>query len=174
MNNRDRCFTALMAALLCLVGPIAIPAGPIPLSLAGLGIYLAGGVLGVGRAALAALIYIMLGTAGLPVFSGWSGGAAHLIGPAGGFIMGYVPCAAVCGLGKGRSKGVLALWMGLGTLVMYAAGTAWFMFETGSGIAPALAGCVLPFLPGDAVKIAAAAFTSEKVHRRLSVLNGWR
>ena len=166
MKIRDICAAALMTALLCLLGPVTIPIGPVPLSMAGFGICLAGGVLGPGRAFFAALAYILLGAAGLPVFSGWSGGVIQLAGPTGGFILGYLPCAALSGLGKG-GRGRTVLWMAAGTLVMYALGTAWFVLQTHTRMLSALSVCVLPFLPGDALKIVMAARTADRVERAL-------
>jgi len=163
LKVRDMCVSALMAAFLCVIGPVTIPTGTVPLSLTGFGICLAGGVLGVRRAGLAVLLYILIGISGLPVFSGWNGSFAHLAGPTGGFIIGYLPCAMISGMGKGAGKRRMALWMAVGTLSMYIMGAAWFAAVSESTILPALSVCVLPFLLPDAVKVFFAAHMAARV-----------
>lgn len=169
MKIRDMCMSAVMAALLCLIGPLTVPAGPVPVSLAGFGICLAGGVLGPRRGGTAVLVYILLGMAGLPVFAGFAGGAAHLLGPTGGFIAGYLPCAVIAGSGRWIDgwKWRLVPGMVAGTLVMYILGTAWFVVQTGMDAGAAIAACVAPFVVWDALKIAAASMLSEAVLRTM-------
>lgn len=158
-KTRDLTQTALFAALLCVTAPWSVPIGPIPLSLATFAVYLAAAVLGWKRGTLAVLVYLLLGAAGLPVFTGFAGGLHKLAGPTGGYLAGYLPCALLTGIFSERSRGApfSAVGMVLGTAVLYALGTAWFCVQSGSGVGHALAVCVLPFLPGDGAKIAAAA-----------------
>ena len=79
---RSMIFTAIMAAIICVCAPFSIPVPGllVPISLATFAVYLAGGVLGAKRGALAVLVYILIGAVGLPVFSGFSGGLAKLFG----------------------------------------------------------------------------------------------
>jgi len=160
LELNDMILIAVFAALLCITAPFSVPIGPVPVSLATFTVYLAGAMLGKKRAPLAVLVYILLGTVGLPVFSGFRGGLQVVAGVTGGYILGYIPCAFVAGLfterrlGKGFAD---ALGMVLGTLCCYAFGTVWFIIATGTGLAPALMTCVVPFLPGDAAKILAAS-----------------
>ena len=99
MKVKDMTLTAVMAALICIAGPLVIPAGPIPLSLATLAVYLAGAALGKKWGTIAAGLYLLIGIAGVPVFSGFSGGFQKLAGVTGGYLAGYLPCAFLSGLG---------------------------------------------------------------------------
>lgn len=160
MKVKDMTLTAVMAALICIAGPLTIAAGPVPLSLATFAVMLTGAVLGKKRGTAAVGLYLLIGIIGIPVFSGFSGGFQKLAGVTGGYLVGYLPCAFFAGLGAERAeregrKWILPAMMVLGTAVLYTVGTAWFMIQTGDGLGAALGLCVLPFLAGDAVKIAA-------------------
>ena len=93
--------TGMMAALLCVAGPLSLPVGPVPLSLATFAVYLAGAVLGWKRGTAAVALYLLIGLCGLPVFSGFSGGFQKLAGVTGGYLVGYLFCALITGLGSG-------------------------------------------------------------------------
>ena len=94
--------TAVLAALMAVTAPFSVAIGPVPLSFCTLVIYLAGELLGGRRAALATLAYILLGAVGMPVFSGFSAGLGVLAGPTGGYVVGYLPLAALSGLAAAR------------------------------------------------------------------------
>jgi len=164
MKTGDMTLIAVMAALICIAGPLTIAVGPIPLSLASFAVYLAGAVLGSRRGAAAVLVYLLIGMIGVPVFSGFSGGFQKIAGVTGGYLIGYLPCAWISGMGKGKTKWKLFLCLLAGTLALYLLGTAWFMAQTGNGLAAALGLCVLPFLPGDGLKmIAVTLLVSERL-----------
>lgn len=162
--------TAAAAAALCVLSPWAVPFGPIPLSLCTLFLYLAGWVLGPKRAVAATAVYVLVGAAGLPVFSGFMGGLGHLAGPTGGYIVGYLSLTAVCALFVREfpaRRWMYLAGMVLGTAVLYTMGTVWFCFQTGTGPVQALVVCVLPFLPGDLVKMLAALLLGPALRDRL-------
>ena len=173
MNTKDMAVIAVMAALICVAGPLTVSIGPIPLSLASFAVYMAGATLGAKRGALAVAVYLLIGCAGVPVFSGFSGGFQKLAGVTGGYLAGYLLCAWLTGLGirpggeKSESKWRLPAFMLLGTAALYLVGTAWFMLQTGNGLAASLGMCMLPFLPGDGAKIVAACALSRPVRRAL-------
>ena len=173
MKTRDMTIVAVMAALICVAGPLTVAIGPIPLSLATFAIYLAGAVLGAKRGALATAIYLLIGLVGVPVFSGFTGGFQKLAGVTGGYLAGYLPCALLSGLPVEPSRPEAALgwrlpaFMVLGTAVLYLIGTAWFILQTGNGLAASLGMCVIPFLPGDAAKILAATLLSAPIRMAL-------
>ncbi len=172
---RSMVFIALMAAIICIAAPFSIPMlGLVPVSLATFAVYLAGGLLGAKAGTAAVCVYIILGAIGLPVFSGFSGGLAKLLGVTGGYIVGYIPCAFLTGAFAEKNKPFAApIGMALGTLACYAFGTAWYMFFTKSELVPALMGCVIPFLIGDAVKIAAASAVTVPLRGKLkSIVSG--
>lgn len=169
---RGMIMCALFGALICICAPWAIPF-TVPITLATFAIYVTAAVLGVRRGVPAVLLYIAIGAVGVPVFSGFRGGIASLAGPTGGFIIGYIPCALICALAadlwSGRRGAAVANAVGMtvGTAVLYAVGTAWYMFTADAGFGAAAAVCVLPFLAGDAVKIAAASVLAVSLRKRL-------
>jgi biotin transport system substrate-specific component len=156
MKIRNMVFTAVFAAVLCVVSPLTIPIGPIPLSLATFAIYLAASTLDWKYGTLSVVVYVALGLVGLPVFSRFEGGIHKLVGPSGGFIVGYILMALAAGLILSRyprKRWLYPVAMALGTVVLYGIGLAWFMYSTGSALGASLMACVVPFLPGDAIKI---------------------
>jgi len=162
--------TAAAAAALCVLSPWAVPLGPVPVSLCTMLLYLTAWLFPPGRAAAAAAVYVLVGAAGLPVFSGFMGGAGRLAGPTGGYLVGYLPLTAICAGFVRRfpaRRGMWLLGLVLGTAVLYVLGTGWFCVQTRTGIPGGLAACVLPFLPGDAVKIAAALLLGPALRGRL-------
>ena len=176
MKVKDMTITAVMAALICIAGPLTIPMGPIPLSLATFAVYLAGAVLGKKYGTISVGLYLLIGIIGVPVFSGFSGGFQKLAGVTGGYLAGYLPCAFLSGAGTemAEKKGlrwILPVMMTAGTAILYAIGTAWFMAQTGNTFGAALSLCVIPFLPGDAVKILAATILSPVIRKRAE-MNG--
>jgi biotin transport system substrate-specific component len=142
-----------------LAAQIAIPLAftPVPITLQTLAVLLAGCLLGSGRGALAVLAYLGEGFAGMPVFSAGTSGAAHLLGPTGGYLLGFIAAAYVVGFvverGAARSwYGRLAALMA-GSVALYVPGVIWLGAFTGLGRAITLG--FIPFVVGDALKIAA-------------------
>ena len=151
--------TAVMAAVLSVVSPFSISIGPIPLSLCTLVIYLNAYILGWKRGTVATLVYVLLGAVGMPVFNGFSAGLGVVAGPT-GYIVGYVPLALICGLAVSaapKNRVVQFIGMILGTAVLYTLGTAWYCFQSGNPLGVAMGYCVIPFLPGDFIKMVVAA-----------------
>lgn len=160
ITTRHLVLTAVMTALICVLAPLAVPIGPVPISLATFVIFIAVYVLGGRYGTLAVFLYLLLGLAGLPVFSGYAGGLAKLTGPTGGYLIGYLPMAFITGLFTDRfaNKPWLTVpGMALGTAVLYIFGTAWFVFSMKTSVSAALALCVWPFIGVDLVKIVLAS-----------------
>ncbi|HNS02903.1 MAG TPA: biotin transporter BioY [Anaerolineae bacterium] len=140
---------------------IPLPFSPVPVTGQTMAVLLVGALLGSRRGSLAVLVYIAEGMAGLPVFApGGAVGPARLLGPTGGYLIGFVLAAYLVGLlaerGWDRRVSTTAVAMALGNVVIYAVGALWLAVFVG-GLAPALTAGVLPFIPGDLIKIAAAA-----------------
>lgn len=170
ISVKSMAFTAIMAALICIAAPFSIPMpSAVPISLATFAVYLSGALLGKAKGCAAVAVYILLGTIGLPVFSGFIGGVGAIAGLTGGYIIGYVPCAFLTGLFAERSGRAVTIAAGmlLGTLVLYSIGTVWFTIVTGTEALTAITACVLPYLPADVLKIAAATALSVPLRKKL-------
>lgn len=162
--------TAVMAALIAAVSPFAITIGPIPLSFCTLMLYLTPYILGWRRGTAATLIFILLGVVGMPVFTGLQGGIGKVLGPTGGYIAGYIPLVILTGLAVQffpKNRGIQFLGMVAATAVLYALGTVWFCVQSQSDLQKALGLCVLPFIPGDLIKMAVAMILGPELHKRL-------
>ena len=161
---------AMMTAVLCVLGPLSVPVGPVPVAMANFGVSLAAWLLGPRYGALSVAAYLLLGAVGAPVFAGAGAGAAVLFGPTGGYLIGYLAQALIGGWAVERSGG-RALWSGLGlaagVAVSYAFGTAWFILQMGCTLPYALTVCVLPFIPFDAVKVVLASVLGSILRRAL-------
>lgn len=164
--------TAAMTAVICVLAPFSIPVGPVPVSLTTLALYFSVYLLGWKMSSLSCIIYILIGMAGLPVFSGFSGGPGKLAGPTGGYIIGFLPMVIITGMmiDHMRNRFLQFLAMLLGTAVCYAFGTAWFCVITESGVAAAMGTCVLPFIPGDIIKMIAVLATGPVIKKSIKTV----
>lgn len=156
LKTKEITLCALFASLTAILSQITIPIGPVPVNFTHLSTFLAAGLLGSRLGALSQLTFVLMGAAGLPVFSGFNGGLTRIAGPTGGYIIGYVVSAYVTGwvlerFGK-RTVKTLALSILAGWLVTYSFGTLWFSYITHTSFTAALSLCVIPFLPGDLLK----------------------
>ena len=163
MDNRVRMITttALMAAVICVLGPLSIPIGPVPVSLTNFAIYIIMYVLDLKRGTVAYCIYMLMGLIGLPVFSGFTGGPGKLFGPTGGYIIGFLPMAIVIGIVFKKywnNKLISIIAMEVATWIPYILGTVWLSIQAGMTFKAALAAGVLPFIVLDLIKIVIAAF----------------
>ena len=170
LQTKDAAMIAVCAAVMAVCSWISIPAA-VPFTMQTFGVFLAVGLLGGRNGTLAVVIYLLLGAAGLPVFSGFTGGIGHLFGATGGYIIGFVFSALLMWLMEhllGRSLKALVASMIAGLLVCYAFGTAWFMVvyarDSGSiGLITALSWCVFPYIIPDALKILLAAVITRRL-----------
>jgi biotin transport system substrate-specific component len=103
---------------------------------------------------------------GLPVFAGGKGGIGHLVGPTGGYLLGFLPAVAIIGLVTEKTGGKILFGIGAliaATAVIYACGVTWLSIVTGMTVVQSLIVGMVPFLLGDAVKIAAALFIARSL-----------
>lgn len=156
----DAALVVLFSAFVALTAQVEIPLWPVPLTLQTLGVLFTGAVLGGRRGALALLLYLIEGAAGLPVFAGGASGVAQLLGPTGGYLVGFVVAAALVGWLAGRGWDRRLTWTALamvvGNLVIYALGVAWLAIYLGDLQTAVVSGALI-FIPGDLIKIALAA-----------------
>ena len=152
-------YASLMAALTAAGAYLAIPIGPVPSVLQNLFIFLSGLLLGPVWGTASVGIYLLAGILGLPVFAGGVGGIARFIGPTGGYLFGFLPAVCIIGvISHGSKTNVVKdlLAMICGSLIIYTCGLSWLKILTGMTLGKTLAVGMYPFLPGDALKIAAA------------------
>lgn len=165
---------ALMAALMCVLGPMSIQIGPIPVSFTNLVIYLTVYLLGMKGATISYLAYLLLGAAGMPVLSGYSGGVGKLVGPTGGYLVGFIFIALISGFvmeKSNRNTLITILGMIVATLFDYLLGTAWFVFQMKCEVWYALTVCVFPFLLVDLAKILVATALGKTIRTALMKAN---
>lgn len=176
MTTKQLTMTALLAAIICILGPIALPLSfsPVPISLGTLGIYFALSVSDFKIGNLSIIVYILLGLVGLPVFASFTSGIGKLMGPTGGYIIGYIFLGLIYGFFLHKFSGKL-VWnivgMVLGTAVCYAFGTAWLGFQLDKTFLQALSIGVIPYIPGDIAKMVIAIALATPIKVRLKKAN---
>ena len=151
-------FLALLARIEIRLEPFS----PVPITGQTLGVLLIGAMYGPWRGALCLLAYLGEGAAGLPVFAGGASGWAVLVGPTGGYLIAFPVAAAIVGLLVQPLRGVLSGWRAIpglliGTIVIYLIGVPGLALSTGMGLPTAISKGMLPFIPGDLIKVAVAA-----------------
>lgn len=162
---------AIMTALMCILGPMSIPIGPIPVSFTNFVIFLAICLLGTKGATISYLVYLLLGAVGLPVFSGYSGGLVKLAGPTGGYLIGFILLALIGGIiMKKCHSGTVTTMVGMaiGMIVSYLFGTAWFVLQMQCSVWYAFTVCVFPFVLVDFMKIVVAVGLGKSIRLALS------
>lgn len=164
------------AALIAVGSHLEIPLRPVPLTAQTLFVLLLGAVYGSRRALTTVTVYLGAGLLGLPVFAGGGMGLAHLLGPSGGYLLGFLPAAGLTGWLAEQSWDrrllTTALAMGMGNLLIYAFGVPWLAVFT--GWATAISAGLLPFLIGDALKIALAALILPSAWALIGRRQSWR
>ena len=162
--------TALMAAVMCVLGPLTVPIGAVPISLANFVICLTAWLLGPKFGTLSVAVYLCIGLIGVPVFSGYGAGLAKLAGPTGGYLVGYLLLALIGGLFIEKSNGnpvVSGIGLVLGDAACYVLGTAWFVFQMQCELGYALSVCVYPFIALDLAKIMVSCVVGALLRKRL-------
>lgn len=149
------------AALVAIAAQIAIPLWPVPITGQTLAVLLVGSALGALRGSLSMVLYALLGLVGLPVFSDASSGVGVILGPTGGYIVGFIFAAAFTGWLAQRSwdRKVLNAVLGFlgGTVVTFAIGLPWLAVVLGLNLQQTLEGGLYPFIIGGLIKAIAAA-----------------
>lgn len=174
VNVKPMIYAALFAALTA-VGAfikIPLPLSPVPITLQVFFVLLAGLVLGARWGGTSMVVYVMLGVIGLPVFSGGSSGPGILLGPTGGYIIGFVAGAFVTGLiyNKANNSKIATIGAMIGGLaVIYLPGVMQLSFVANMTLQQAVAVGMLPFLIGDAIKIVAALIVADRIRPLLAV-----
>lgn len=169
-TTRQLAVIGVMTAVTCILAPLSLPIGPVPISLTNLAIYFALYVLGVKFGCISYLVYLLIGFIGVPVFSGFTSGPGKLLGPTGGYLIGFIPMAVIAGIliDKFISNRIICL-LGMigGTIVAYAFGTAWLAYQAHLDWKAALMAGVIPFIPGDLAKMILAMIAGPQIRKQL-------
>lgn len=149
------------AALLGLVSQWEIPLWPVPISAQSLFVLLIGAGLGARLGGASMVLYLAMGAAGLPMFAGGASGAAHLVGPTSGYLVGFAVAAALVGWmaqhGWDRTVRHAVVTFALGTAVIMALGMAGLMTTLDMGVVEAFTAGVVPFWQGFLIKVGIAS-----------------
>ncbi len=173
INVHQITLVSLFSALTAVGAFISIPIGLVPISLQNLFTLLSGMVLGSKSGIYSQLIYILLGMVGLPVFSGFRGGIGVLLGPTGGFLTGFVISAYIVGklienINDARIWSYFVIGL-LGLIIIYACGIIHLLIVTEIGLKEAVLVGVIPFLPGDFLKLITASFLAVRIKSVVSL-----
>ena len=169
LSVTDVCYIAIMAAVTAVLAQIAIPMPMgVPMTMQTFAVTLCGILLGSRKGAVSMVIYLLIGTAGVPVFSAFTGGVQCLVGPTGGFLVSFPVMAYLIGLGvEWKKKGAFLIFLLLGTAFNYVAGVLFFVVTMDSTVWAALTACVLPFLPTAVLKAVLASIFGLQLRKRL-------
>lgn len=162
----------VMTAITCILGPlsITIPISPVPISFTNLAIYFTAILLGWKKGTISCLVYLLIGFIGIPVFSGFTGGPAKLLGPTGGYLIGFILMALISGFFVDKFKNKVAMYaLGaiIGTIITYILGTGWLAYQANLTFKAALFAGVIPYIPGDLAKIIIATINGPIIKKRL-------
>lgn len=162
-RSRTIAYTAAFTGLIALGGWISIPCVPVPFTLQTLFVLLAGVVMK-RKAVVPVALLILLGVLGLPVFHNGLAGIGILLGPTGGYLIGFMAAAYAVGWAYESTRPTVRI-VGLvgGTLLIYAGGVAWLMLSLHLPFATAAATGALPFVIGDTIKAAAAYIIADRL-----------
>lgn len=162
----DMAYVGIFAAIIAVCSWISVPL-TIPVTLQTMAVCVTAGLLGMKRGVLTVAVYLLIGLVGVPVFSNFSAGVGRLMGPTGGYLIGFIFTALIVGAATellGDKIWVYAISMIVGIAVLYAFGTAWYVIVYNRGnadavtVGSALAMCVVPFIIPDLIKISLATF----------------
>ncbi len=158
---------ANLLLIACAQVRIPLPFTPVPITGQTLGVLLAGALLGSRYGTTVVFVYVVQGLVGLPVFAGWKGGIAALLGPTCGYILGFIPAAFLVGWllergWHGKLSTTFAAFL-VGSVTIYAFGLPWLAFFV--GWQQVLQMGLLPFLPGDLLKLMVAVSVTRSLSR---------
>lgn len=174
MSARKLVYTALFAVLTAVGAFLRIPLGVSSITLQFLFTAMAGVLLGPACGALSQGVYVALGLIGLPIFTA-GGGFGYVLQPTFGFLLGLIPAAAIIGAISRRSASPLRLALAClaGLAALYAVGVPYMALilngymGKGMSVSALLWAGMLPFLPGDAIKIAVTALLCPLLRKRV-------
>jgi len=173
ISLKDYLYSSMFTALIAVSGYILIPLPftPVPITAQSLAVMLMGCILNVRQSVMSMVTFFLLGIIGIPVFAGGRSGIGVIVGPTGGYLIGFLAAVIIISVFKGSENKIIRLGavniIG-GILVVYIIGTPWLMFVTGMGFYEAIATGVLPYIPGDLLKSFVATFVGYTVNNQLA------
>ncbi len=155
--------TTLFIAMTTVFSWISIPFIPVPITLQTMAVLLTGTIMK-RYAGIPMALYLLLGAIGLPVFHNGTAGLGVLLGPTGGYLFGFIPAAILVGLCYEQvSEKIQIAGLALGTLVIYLFGLSWLIISVPMNLFAAITAGMLPFIPGDIIKAAAAFLITRRI-----------
>lgn len=176
MKTKSLVYCGLSVALITICSWIQIPM-TIPFTMQFFAIFLVSALLGTKKSVLTLVVYILLGLVGVPVFSGFKSGPSAILGPTGGYIIGFVFIALIVGIFTekfGDKTIILVMSMLLGMIICYIFGTLWFVYvftktKEPIGFMAALSMCVLPYIIPDICKMALAIILKKRLGKYINI-----
>ncbi len=156
--------TALMTALIAVSAQLALPFFAIPLTLQTFTVCLAGFLLSAHRSLISVSLYLALGACGMPVFAGFQGSLGILLGPTGGFLLGFLPLAFFCGIAK-KSNLPSVMFPLIGLAICHLFGVLWFSWQSGNGMLSAFLLSSAPYIIKDILSCIAARLLAKRILR---------
>lgn len=167
---KKQILSAFFAAIITGMSLITIPSPTgIPITLQTFAVSLSGFLLGWKYGTLSVALYLTAGILGLPIFSGMTGGIGSFFGTTGGFLFGFLPLAAACGIAKKNFQKVICSILGL--IICHMAGFFWFVFSTKSNMIAAITTISLPYLVKDIISLFASYIISQLLLKRIKFIN---
>lgn len=172
------CLAAIGVALIAICSIITIPLGNVPVTLQTMAIMIIGGVSGVKIGIIAVAVYVSAGIIGVPIFSGFSSGIGVLVGPTGGYIIGFFAIAITSGIGHNITKNstkklsVLLPLMTLGVAIDYVVGIAYYAIiytDTPLNASYVTTALVVPYIIPEIIKTVSAAMITSRINARLNI-----
>lgn len=166
-KNHEYAICSLFTAFIAICSQLAIYIGEIPISFSMVSIYITGMILGTKKGFMSVLVYVLLGCVGIPVFAGGKGGMSVILGPTGGFILGYLICVITVGKLNEKNKYIRVISLISGLTECYIIGTIWYSYVMGVDLKVALKYCIIPFVPGDIIKIIITLVMYRAIKKRI-------
>lgn len=172
LKLRDLLFSALFSALISVLAYVSIPLpfSPVPITGQTFGVMLAGLLLSPLQAFMSVLTFLLLGAVGVPVFSQGRAGIGVLVGPSGGYLLGFLIGAVVISILCRNKNNILRMAVSAiigGIIVVYLLGVPWLGYTTGMGIKEAVMGGALFYLPGDLIKVIVSVILAKKINAHM-------
>lgn len=175
ISIKDITYCSVFTALIIVLSYISIPLplSPVPITGQSLAIMLTASILNTKQTGLTILTYLLLGIIGLPVFAGGGAGIGSLLGPKGGYLLGFLIGGLIISLLRRNKHKLISLLIANtigGLIVVYTSGAIWLSLATNIQIRESILIGVLPFIPGGIIKVLIASFIAIPINKRISKL----